>query len=214
VRKVAVIDFDCHHGNGTEHALAGLESVLTASIHGSGSNYPRSGLKRRDAHDDVRRGGALNIPVQPRLDEHLFLKIFRDKLLAGVRTFAPDLIIIAAGFDAHNDDPLGNLKLSDFVRARARARDAPPPAARDRRARRSRSPRATRGRAQPPGLLRADRAGDGARQRVLSRPRRERARGRLPEGGPRLVLRDARASARRRSGGRDETRCVWHAAPE
>ncbi|KAJ1636243.1 hypothetical protein T492DRAFT_960614 [Pavlovales sp. CCMP2436] len=106
VERVAVIDFDVHHGNGTEDVLRGKEWVLCASIHGVDHTfYPFSGLEKAAE-------GVVNVPIRKRSSSFQFVKPFREVLLPVVREFNPQLIIVAAGFDAHQDDPLGNQSLS------------------------------------------------------------------------------------------------------
>ena len=98
--RVAVVDFDVHHGNGTQAALAGREGMLFASIQ-QWPLWPGTGHPTEPVADNVRNavspagGGAEG-----------WRAAFAD-LMDQVRAFAPDLILISAGFDAHRDDPLG-----------------------------------------------------------------------------------------------------------
>ncbi len=105
-----IVDWDVHHGNGTQAIFYSDPSVFVLSIHSYGSIYPRSG------HDTERgagagRGATLNVPVQAGTRDRLYLGAFA-KAVRSLR-FVPDLVLVVAGFDSHEDDPVGNLKLTD-----------------------------------------------------------------------------------------------------
>ncbi|MBI4844726.1 MAG: histone deacetylase [Nitrospirae bacterium] len=99
--KIAVIDFDCHHGNGTEDILLGREGFLYLSLHQS-PLYPGTGLRSRD--------NCINYPVPSETSPEEFLYIF-EKGLDDVRRFAPDMIAVSAGFDSYRLDPITSLSL-------------------------------------------------------------------------------------------------------
>jgi acetoin utilization deacetylase AcuC-like enzyme len=108
--RVAVVDFDVHHGNGTQAAFETDPSLFFASVHQS-PLYPGTG------HEDERGvGNVINATVPPSAPRELWRKRF-ESLMEGVEAFAPDLIMISAGFDAHARDPLAQQRLEaeDFA---------------------------------------------------------------------------------------------------
>ena len=110
--RVAIVDFDVHHGNGTQHIFWSDNTVLYASTHEM-PNYPGTGaIGERGDFDQI-----VNAPLRPGDGSEAFREAFEVVLLPRVEAFAPDLIIISAGFDAHVRDPLGNLGLveADFA---------------------------------------------------------------------------------------------------
>ena len=104
--RVAIVDFDVHHGNGTQDIFFADKSVLFCSTHEM-PLYPGSGAKsERGAH-----GTIVNAPLRAGDDGTVFREAMTSVVLPRVADFAPDLILISAGFDAHKCDPLGNLQL-------------------------------------------------------------------------------------------------------
>lgn len=106
-RNIAVVDFDLHHGNGTQAMLAGREGFLYASTH-QHPLFPNTGFR-----EENRPGNLLNIPLPPGAGSETFRKHFREEVLTALAAFRPDLILISAGFDAHQSDPLGELAFTD-----------------------------------------------------------------------------------------------------
>jgi acetoin utilization deacetylase AcuC-like enzyme len=100
-RRVAIVDFDCHHGNGTEEILRGVEPVLCVSLHQSPC-YPGSGLRSE--------GNALNYPLPPGTEPARYMETFANALTE-VRRFDPELVAVEAGFDAYKRDPLTDMRL-------------------------------------------------------------------------------------------------------
>lgn len=112
LRRVAVVDFDVHHGNGTQALLWDEARTLFVSSQQM-PLWPGSGdPSERGAHDNV-----LNIPLAPGSDGYEMRDAYTHDVLPRLRDFDPELILISAGFDAHRDDPLANLNWSteDFV---------------------------------------------------------------------------------------------------
>ena len=105
--RIAVVDFDVHHGNGTQAAFEADADLFFASSHQS-PLYPGSGSV-------VERGvgNIFNAPLPPGAGSEEFRQAWRERLLPALRTFKPEFILISAGFDAHADDPLANLNLTD-----------------------------------------------------------------------------------------------------
>jgi acetoin utilization deacetylase AcuC-like enzyme len=111
VGRVAVIDFDVHHGNGTQDVFWNEPDLLLASTHQM-PLFPGTGaVIETGAHDNI-----CNAPLRSGDGGEHFAEAFRTRVLPAVEAFAPDMIMISAGFDAHADDPLANLQLqaADF----------------------------------------------------------------------------------------------------
>ena len=100
-QRVAILDFDCHHGNGTEEIFLGNERVLFASLHQSPC-YPGTGL--------VSRKNCLNYPLPPGAGPHAFLEAL-DDVLEQIHAFGPSLVAVSAGFDAYKCDPITDMAL-------------------------------------------------------------------------------------------------------
>ncbi len=110
--RVAIVDFDVHHGNGTEALLWDEARTLFVSTHQS-PLWPGSGsVSDRGAHQNV-----LNVPLAPGTDGPAFRAAMERHVLPALDAFAPELVLISAGFDAHHADPLANLALNahDFA---------------------------------------------------------------------------------------------------
>ncbi|MEO0545649.1 MAG: histone deacetylase family protein [Pseudomonadota bacterium] len=105
VERVAIVDWDVHHGNGTQDIFEDDPSVMYCSTHQM-PLYPGTG-----APSETGVGNIVNAPLSPGMDGDGFKEAFRDKVLPAVDGFYPDLIIISAGFDAHHRDPLANIML-------------------------------------------------------------------------------------------------------
>ncbi|MBO9663818.1 histone deacetylase family protein [Dokdonella sp.] len=105
VERVAVVDFDVHHGNGTQDIFWNTPNVLYASSHQS-PLYPGSG-----ARDEVGAGNIVNAPLLPESGSAAFRAAYEILVLPALEAFAPQLVLISAGFDAHRLDPLANLNL-------------------------------------------------------------------------------------------------------
>lgn len=101
--RVAIIDFDVHHGNGTEDCFKGNEQVLMVSIF-QHPFYPYSGAENPASN-------MLNVPLAAGTDGEEFRMVVNDVWLPRLRAFKPEMILISAGFDAHYEDDMGNLKL-------------------------------------------------------------------------------------------------------
>ena len=107
VKRVAIIDFDVHHGNGTQAVFEQNPDVMFISSHQQ-PLYPGTG------HIEERGcGNILNLPLAPGNGSTEFRKAWRTLGLPAVHSFAPDLVLVSAGFDAHIRDPLAQLELED-----------------------------------------------------------------------------------------------------
>ncbi|MFT6224679.1 MAG: acetoin utilization deacetylase AcuC-like enzyme [Paracoccaceae bacterium] len=110
--RVAVVDFDVHHGNGTQDLLWDEERCLFISTHQS-PLFPGSG----SAHETGAAGNIFNIPLPPGTGSVGFRRVIEREVLPALEQFKPELLIISAGFDAHRDDPLAQMELEveDFA---------------------------------------------------------------------------------------------------
>jgi acetoin utilization deacetylase AcuC-like enzyme len=112
VRRVAVVDFDVHHGNGTQAMFAADPDLFYASSHQSPC-YPGTGeVWETGVADNI-----VNVPLRPRDDGAAFRAAWAETIIPALERFAPGLLIVSAGFDAHIDDPLAQLRVetADFA---------------------------------------------------------------------------------------------------
>ena len=112
LKRVAIVDFDVHHGNGTQDLVEEDARILFCSTHQS-PLYPGTGAAHETgAHDNV-----LNVPLPDGAGSKIFRAAMERQVLPVVDTFAPELLLISAGFDAHRDDPLAGMNLveDDFA---------------------------------------------------------------------------------------------------
>jgi acetoin utilization deacetylase AcuC-like enzyme len=107
--RVLVLDWDVHHGNGTNAIFHGSREVFFASIH-QHPFWPGSG-PLSDAGSGEGEGFSLNLPVPAGAGEEVFLAAVEHVIAPVARQFRPDLVLISAGFDAHRDDPIGGCAL-------------------------------------------------------------------------------------------------------
>jgi acetoin utilization deacetylase AcuC-like enzyme len=106
-----IVDWDVHHGNGTQDIFWTDDSVFFFSTHQS-PHYPGTGA-RGDIGDGKGTGFTLNIPLPGGTPASAHRQAFSEALKEIEGKFHPDLVILSAGFDSHRDDPLGNLMLED-----------------------------------------------------------------------------------------------------
>jgi len=105
--RVAVIDFDVHHGNGTQAAFEADGSLFYASTH-QYPLYPGTG-----AASETGVGNIVNVPLRPMSGSGQFRLAMSQRILPALDVFRPDLVLVSAGFDAHKNDPLAQLMLED-----------------------------------------------------------------------------------------------------
>jgi acetoin utilization deacetylase AcuC-like enzyme len=107
IRRIAVLDFDVHHGNGTQHSFEKDPEVFYASTH-QYPFYPGTGSAgERGAH-----GNVLNVPLARGSGDPVFLGAWEKKIGPALVAFRPELLVVSAGFDAHRDDPLAGLEVT------------------------------------------------------------------------------------------------------
>ncbi len=108
--KVAIVDWDVHHGNGTQDIFYADASVFFFSIHQS-PLYPGTGSRYERGTDDAR-GTTLNVPMPSGSGDRDYITVFEDVLMPALQDFSPEFILISAGFDAHHRDPLATIALT------------------------------------------------------------------------------------------------------
>jgi acetoin utilization deacetylase AcuC-like enzyme len=107
IRRIAVLDFDVHHGNGTQHSFENDPEVFYASTH-QYPFYPGTGRAgERGSH-----GNVLNVPLPAGTSDRAFLGAWEKKIGPALQAFKPELLLVSAGFDAHEDDPLAGLDVT------------------------------------------------------------------------------------------------------
>ena len=106
--KVAIVDWDVHHGNGTQQAFYERSDVLTISIH-QDDCFPRDSGALADRGAGEGEGYNINIPLPPGSGHGAYVQTVRQVVVPALRAFGPELIIVASGFDASNFDPLARM---------------------------------------------------------------------------------------------------------
>jgi acetoin utilization deacetylase AcuC-like enzyme len=109
LRRVFVLDWDVHHGNGTNDIFHASPEVLFASIHQS-PLYPGTG-PLNDVGSGPGEGYTINLPVPPGSGEREWVALVEHVVMPAARAFAPELVLVSAGFDAHRADPLASCRL-------------------------------------------------------------------------------------------------------
>ncbi|MFO7694957.1 MAG: histone deacetylase [Vicinamibacterales bacterium] len=108
--RVAVVDLDVHHGNGTQEIFEADPRVLYVSTH-QWPFYPGTG-RADDMGVGPGRGFTVNVPMERGATDGDYAQVFDDVVVPVTRLFNPDLVIISAGFDAHEEDPIGSMRMS------------------------------------------------------------------------------------------------------
>ena len=113
IGKIAIVDFDVHHGNGTQAVFESDPTVLFISLHQDPRTcYPGSGYVF-ETGIGAGEGTTLNIPFDPGAGDTEYLAAIRSRVIAALDVFLPEVLLIYAGFDAHRDDPLAQIQLSE-----------------------------------------------------------------------------------------------------
>lgn len=108
VERVLVVDWDVHHGNGTQHIFADRPEVLFFSTHQGFGFYPGTGQR-----SERGVGNVINVPLRAGSGHDALVSAFRDELVPAAATFRPQLVLVSAGFDAHRADPLAALTATE-----------------------------------------------------------------------------------------------------
>lgn len=113
VPRVAILDWDVHHGNGTQEAFYRDDAVLYISLHQQ-PLYPGTGHR----HERGENNTTLNLPLPPGAGEREWLELLDRRAIPAIRAFAPEFLLISCGFDAHARDPLAQQRLDSESYAR------------------------------------------------------------------------------------------------
>jgi len=111
LERIAIIDWDLHHGNGTQHSFYTSNQVLYFSTHAY-PYYPGSGSPG-EVGAGPGEGFTINVPLSGGQDDRAFARIFKDIIVPVTREYHPDFIIISAGFDTYFNDPLGTMTVTE-----------------------------------------------------------------------------------------------------
>ncbi|MFO1520155.1 MAG: histone deacetylase [bacterium] len=111
LKKVVILDFDVHHGNGTQHSFEERADVFYLSTHRY-PFYPGTG-SAREIGKGAGEGYTLNVPMSAGATDADYEEVFEEKIVPTVVQYRPDLLIVSAGFDAHRLDPLGGMEVSN-----------------------------------------------------------------------------------------------------
>jgi acetoin utilization deacetylase AcuC-like enzyme len=113
INRLAIVDFDVHHGNGTQACLEDDPHKLFISMHQHPRTcYPGSGYEH-ETGTGAGEGYVINIPFRPGAEDDQYLAAMEEKVVPALDAYRPEIILISAGFDAHRDDPLAQIDLSE-----------------------------------------------------------------------------------------------------
>jgi acetoin utilization deacetylase AcuC-like enzyme len=110
VERVAIIDIDVHHGNGTQNSFYEDPTVLYISSH-QFPYYPGTGAAE-EIGAGAGRGATLNIPLAAGATDDVYLRVYESKVIPAIDAFRPDIILVSAGYDAHERDPLAGMRVT------------------------------------------------------------------------------------------------------
>ncbi|NKB62521.1 MAG: histone deacetylase [Gammaproteobacteria bacterium] len=110
LERILILDWDVHHGNGTQHIFDTDPSVFYISLH-QFPHYPGTG-SRSEQGMGKGEGATLNCPMSAGMGDQHYREAFREVIMPKARAFSPDMVLVSAGFDAHVADPLGSMALS------------------------------------------------------------------------------------------------------
>ncbi len=112
LERVAIIDWDVHHGNGTQHLFEEDPRVFYVSLHEDPQHcYPGTGYRREEGKGPGQ-GFTLNLPLRTHSDDSDYLMALKNEALPRLQAFAPQFVFISAGFDAHTGDPLAHMNMT------------------------------------------------------------------------------------------------------
>ncbi len=110
LERLAIVDFDVHHGNGTQHLFEDRGDVLFVSLH-QYPFYPGTGAAAETGVGSGQ-GATLNLPLPAGTGDEVYLEAFDQRVVPALERFAPQMLLISAGFDAWRDDPLGGMRVT------------------------------------------------------------------------------------------------------
>ena len=110
VPRVAIVDIDVHHGNGTQNTFYRDPSVLYVSSH-QFPYYPGTGAAS-ETGSEAGRGFTLNVPLPSGATDDVYLRAYEEKVVPALEAFRPDIVLVSAGYDAHERDPLAGMRVT------------------------------------------------------------------------------------------------------
>ncbi|MFH0799400.1 MAG: histone deacetylase [Pseudomonadota bacterium] len=110
IERIAIVDFDAHHCNGTQHAFYSRPDIYVASVHRY-PFYPGTGAADETGEGEGR-GATLNVPLSAGADDDDYRRAFEEKIIPGVERFKPQFILVSAGYESHVADPLGGMRVT------------------------------------------------------------------------------------------------------
>jgi acetoin utilization deacetylase AcuC-like enzyme len=113
LKRIAIVDWDVHHGNGTQHSFEGDDFVYYISLH-QNPLFPGTGTAREKGYGQGT-GYTLNIPMEPGRTDEDYLDAFHGQIIPALDAYRPEIVLVSAGFDAHHADPLASIMLSTEV---------------------------------------------------------------------------------------------------
>ena len=113
LKRIVILDWDVHHGNGTQHIFESDPTVFYCSLHEHpAACYPGTGWPQETGIGDGI-GYTMNLPLEPGSHDEEWLDLFRGKFMECAHEFKPDFVLVSAGFDGHRDDPLAHINLTE-----------------------------------------------------------------------------------------------------
>ena len=109
LERIAIVDFDVHHGNGTQDIVQDQAGLFYISTHQS-PFYPGTGSEAENRPENI-----LNFPLKAGTGHSAYQTLFTEELLPALQNYQPQLLLVSAGFDAHHEDPLASLDLSELT---------------------------------------------------------------------------------------------------
>lgn len=109
-KRIVIMDYDVHHGNGTQHSFYNRADVFYISTHRY-PFYPGTGARREEG-SGIGKGYTLNVTFDGGEGDEEYLKSFDQEIIPAINAYKPDLILVSAGYDAHHDDPLGGMEVT------------------------------------------------------------------------------------------------------
>ncbi|MFZ8928792.1 MAG: histone deacetylase family protein [Gammaproteobacteria bacterium] len=107
LERVLIMDFDVHHGNGTQDIVKGRKGIFFISSHQS-PLYPGTGHEAENIEHNI-----MNVPLLGGTGHDMYQEIFQERIITAIENYAPQLLLVSAGFDAHAQDPLAGLAFTD-----------------------------------------------------------------------------------------------------
>jgi len=110
IKRILIVDWDLHHGNGTQHLFSNMREVLYFSTH-QFPYYPGTG-DAAEVGVEKGEGHTINVPLTPNMGDAEYIKIFNEILTPVIDQYCPEMVLVSAGFDTYVDDPLGGMKVT------------------------------------------------------------------------------------------------------